>query len=167
MLWYARIGVYYSISRSSLCNYTRNFKITFLNKSYTVALIVFCQYFLISFLGKFLRNSYLLLNSVTCLSAKNAYQCFYRKLTAVIYMSNQRFYCKIMTLALIMLLIPCGGDIQTNPGPKKNTKISFCHWNLNGIATHNFSKVSLLQTMATFRKRFLILRLTRMMTELI
>ena len=127
MLWYARIGVYYSISRSSLCNYTRNFKITFLNKSYTVALIVFCQYFLISFLGKFLRNSYLLLNSVTCLSAKNAYQCFYRKLTAVIYMSNQRFYCKIMTLALIMLLILCGGDIQTNPGPKKNTKISFCH----------------------------------------
>ena len=164
MLWYARIGVYYSISRSSLCNYTRNFKITFLNKSYAVALIVFCQYFLISFLGKFLRNSYLLLNSVTCLSAKNAYQCFYLKLTAVIYMSNQRFYCKQMTLALIMLLILCGGNIQTNPGPKKNTKISFCHWNLNGIAAHNFSKVSLLQTMATFRKRFLILCLTRMMT---
>ena len=66
-----------------------------------------------------------------------------------IYMSNQRFYCKLVTLALIMLLITYSGDIETNPGPKKNTKISFCHWNLNGIAAHNFSKVSLLQAMAT------------------
>ena len=66
-----------------------------------------------------------------------------------IYMSNQRFYCKLVTLALIMLLITYSGDIETNPGPKKNTKISFCHWNLNRIAAHNFSKVSLLQAMAT------------------
>ena len=43
-----------------------------------------------------------------------------------------------------MLLIICSGDIETNPGPKKNTKISFCHWSLNEIAAHNFSKVSLL-----------------------
>ena len=64
-------------------------------------------------------------------------------------MSNQMFYCKVMALALIMLLIICSGDIETNPGPKKNTKISFCHWNLSGIAAHNFSKVSLLQAIAT------------------
>ena len=57
---YARIGVYYSNSRNSLCNYTRNFKISFSNKNCAVALIVFSQYFLvwISFLGEFLRNSY-------------------------------------------------------------------------------------------------------------
>ena len=54
-------------------------------------------------------------------------------------------------LALIILLIICNGDIETNPGPKKNTKISLGHWNLNGIAAHNLSKVSLLQTMATTR----------------
>ena len=59
---------------------------------------------------------------------------------------NQRFYCKLMTLALIMLLIICSGDIQTNPGLKKNIKISFCQWNLNGIAAQNFSKVSLATT---------------------
>ena len=29
MLWYARIGVYYSISRNSLCNNTNKFKISF------------------------------------------------------------------------------------------------------------------------------------------
>ena len=108
---------------------TNNFKINFLNKNYAVALIVFCQYFLlwISFLGEFLRTSYLLLNSVTCLCAENVYRCFYRKLTAVIYMSNHRFYSKLMTLAMIMLLIICSGNIETNPGPKKNIKISFCH----------------------------------------
>ena len=90
-------------------------------------------------------------------------------------MSNQRFYCKLMTLALTMLLIICSGDIETNPGPKKNTKISFCHWNLNGIAAHNFSKVSLLQAMATtheydiicLSETFFDFCLTRMMTELI
>ena len=53
-----------------------------------------------------------------------------------------------MTLALKMLLIICSGDTETNPGPKKNTKISFCHWNSNGITAHNFSKVPLLQAMA-------------------
>ena len=111
-----------------------------------MALIAFCQYFLlwISFLCKFLQNSYLLLNSVTCPCAKNVYRCFYRKLTAVIYMSNQRFYCKLISLALII----CSGDIETNAGPKKNTKVSFFHWNLNGVAANNFSKLSLLQAMA-------------------
>ena len=66
---------------------THNFKISFLNKIYAVALIIFCQYFLlwISFVGKFLRNSYLLLNLFTCLYAKDIYRCFYRKLTAVTY----------------------------------------------------------------------------------
>ena len=54
-----------------------------------------------------------------------------------------------MTLAVIMLLIICSGDIETNPGPKKNTKISICYWYLNGTAAHNFSKVSLLQAIAT------------------
>ena len=53
-----------------------------------------------------------------------------------------------MTLALIIHLIICSGDIETNPGPKENAKISFCLWNVNGIAAHNFFKVSLLQAVA-------------------
>ena len=61
-----------------------------------------------------------------------------------------------MTLALIILLIICSGDIETSPGPKKNTKISFCHWNLNGVAAHNFLKVFLLQAMATTHEYHII-----------
>lgn len=80
-----------------------------------------------------------------------------------------------MTLAMILLLIFCSGDIETHSGLNKNTKASFCHWNLNGIAAQNFSKLSLLQVMVTtheydimyFQKRFLFLHLTRLMTELI
>ena len=39
------------------------------------------------------------------------------------------------------------GDIEKNPGPKTKSCQSFsiCHWNLNSISAHNFSKLSLLQ----------------------
>ena len=55
-----------------------------------------------------------------------------------------------------MLLIICNGDIETNPGPKRNTKISFCHSNLTAIAAHNFLKVSLLQAVATTHEHDII-----------
>ena len=47
-------------------------------------------------------------------------------------------------IGLIQLLIVCGGDIEVNPGPKNKSQLSLCHWNLNGLTTHNFIKVSLL-----------------------
>ena len=39
------------------------------------------------------------------------------------------------------------GDIESNPGPRPNSSQSFsiCHWNLNSITAHNFSKISLLR----------------------
>ena len=38
------------------------------------------------------------------------------------------------------------GDIETNPGPKSiaGQSFSICHWNLNSISAHNFTKISLL-----------------------
>ena len=46
----------------------------------------------------------------------------------------------------MILLVLCGG-IETNPGPDPSysNSFSFCHWNLNSIAAHNFIKMSLLQ----------------------
>ena len=40
------------------------------------------------------------------------------------------------------------GDIKSDPGPRPNSCQSFSiyHWNLNSIADHNFSKISLLRT---------------------
>ena len=49
---------------------------------------------------------------------------------------------------MFLLLLICAGGIDFNPGPRKNNNsynFSFCHWNLNSIAAHNFSKLSLLE----------------------
>ena len=43
---------------------------------------------------------------------------------------------------LIQLLLVCRGYIEINPSPKTKNQIQFCHWNLNGLAAHNFTKVS-------------------------
>ena len=40
-------------------------------------------------------------------------------------------------------LLNCCGDIEIIPGPKQSS-LTFCHWNLNGIAAHDFIKISLL-----------------------
>ena len=39
------------------------------------------------------------------------------------------------------------GDIEKNPGPKKDfsQKFSIGHWNLNGLVVHNLTKASLLK----------------------
>ena len=43
-------------------------------------------------------------------------------------------------------LILLSGDIETNPGPKpiSGQSFSICHWNLNSISPHNYTKISLL-----------------------
>ena len=45
-------------------------------------------------------------------------------------------------------------DIVVIPGPKLDSSQSFtiCHWNLDSIAPHNFSKINLLKTYLTIHK---------------
>ena len=47
------------------------------------------------------------------------------------------------------LLLLWSGDIESNPGPAKTASICFCHWHLNSITAHNFSKLTLLKAIAT------------------
>ena len=64
-------------------------------------------------------------------------------------MSNLFFY-RLLTSFLgsfsgkFDLLILCG-DIESNPRPNSGESFSICHWNLNSITAHNFSKISLLR----------------------
>ena len=44
-----------------------------------------------------------------------------------------------------ILLLLKSGDIQSNPGPRKGSVLKFCHWNLNGLAAHEFVKLSLIE----------------------
>ena len=59
------------------------------------------------------------------------------------YFYIQTLYDKQIKKLLLRLLLICCGDVELNLGPKKQHQISFCHWNLNGLAAHNFNKVSL------------------------
>ena len=53
----------------------------------------------------------------------------------------------MLFLPFIKRALIIAGDIETNPGPEKlvNQNISLCHWNLNGISTNNYIKISLLE----------------------
>ena len=56
------------------------------------------------------------------------------------------FFCSLLFFISVILLV-LSGDIETNPGPDPgySNSFSFCHWNLNSIAAHNFIKMFLLQ----------------------
>ena len=70
------------------------------------------------------------------------------KLTLLFLICISITYSQKCIKELIFLLLLCSGDIESNRGPKKTASISFCHWNLNNITAHNFSKVTLLKAMS-------------------
>ena len=47
------------------------------------------------------------------------------------------------------ILLLLSGDIEINPGPKRSSNIKFSHWNLYGLAAHDFIKVSLVEAFIT------------------
>ena len=69
----------------------------------------------------------------------------YRK-TFVNFLTQYILFLQVFTFFphLRILLILCG-DVELNPGPEKLQNLSLCHWNLNGIAAHNYAKISLLE----------------------
>ena len=50
-------------------------------------------------------------------------------------------------ISLYTFMIFLSGDVKANPGPRTKANNAFwvCHWNLNSISAHNYSKVSLLK----------------------
>ena len=71
--------------------------------------------------------------------------------------------CSIKEIALeksfflivaITLLIITHGDIELNPGPKRETfqYLKICHWNVNSLLAHNFQKVSLIEAYNSLHK---------------
>ena len=59
-----------------------------------------------------------------------------------------------ITLLFIFAILLCHGDIEINPGPKKFKKnsLSVCHWNLNSLSAHNFSKLTQLKAYTSIYK---------------
>ena len=73
-----------------------------------------------------------------------------------LYFYIQTLYDKQIKKLLLKLLLICCGNVESNSGPKRQYQISFCHWNLNGLAGHNFSKASLLQAISVSKNYDLI-----------
>ena len=60
----------------------------------------------------------------------------------------------LLTLAYIFLLLQYHGDIELNQGPQKLKAKSLlvCHWNLNSLSAHNFSKLTQLKAYISMYK---------------
>ena len=52
------------------------------------------------------------------------------------------------------VLILLSADVELNPGPKRasTSNISICHWNLNSISAHNYTKLFLLKAYIAIHK---------------
>ena len=50
----------------------------------------------------------------------------------------QAIYDKQINKLLAKLLLICCGNLESNPGAKKQHQIFFCHWNSNSLTAHNF-----------------------------
>ena len=63
------------------------------------------------------------------------------------------FFCWLLSFISVILLV-LSGETETNPGPDPGypNRFSFCHWNLNSIAAHNFIKMFLLQSYNTIHR---------------
>ena len=60
----------------------------------------------------------------------------------------------------IFVLLRRHGDIELNPGPRKSkgNTVYVCHWNLNSITAHNFSKLTQLKAyISTYKYDFICL----------
>ena len=69
-------------------------------------------------------------------------------------------YIFLLTFLYISCFLLCHGDIKSNPGPRKlkENTFSICHWNLNSITAHNFSKLTQLKAyISTYKHDFICL----------
>ena len=72
----------------------------------------------------------------------------------------ESFFFSLLTILYMFLLLRSHGDIELNPGPRKSKEnnLSVCHWNLNSITAHNFSKLTQLKAyISTYKYDFICL----------
>ena len=170
-IWYARVGIFNCLIRYVFPSVRHcrdiNFFINLLNKtkSYLALLLsflIFCLGVTVLFLfiyfslalflyqnrfSSYTSNETSFLVSLHCLSGKSSLNySVSRRFSLLTYI--QSFICTSCIWNKILLIR--SGDVELNPGPKKSSSLSFFHWNLNGVAAHDFAKISLMQSHALF-----------------
>ena len=89
---------------------------------------------------------------IACLFSKG----YVSKISTKLYISI--FMLFIILLGVLVWLCSCwiklSGDVETNPGPKNSVSecLSICHWNLNSISAHDYSKLFLLKACIAVHK---------------
>ena len=77
-----------------------------------------------------------------------------KRLTCILSLNLRSAYqlCNFLLISVVLhclciqnFLLLNSGDIESNPGPRKSSTLTFCHWNLNGLAAHKLTKLSLLE----------------------
>ena len=69
-------------------------------------------------------------------------------------------YIYLLTFLYFFCSLYCHGDKELNPGPRKlnENTLSICHWNLNSLSAHNFSKLTQLKAyISTYKHDFICL----------
>ena len=129
--------------------------LSFLIFCFSVAVLFLFIYFsLAPFLyqnrfSHYTSNETSFLVSLHCLSGKSSLNysviCRFSLLTYI-----KPFICASCIWNKILLIR--SGYVELNPGPKKSSSLTFFHCNLNGIAAHDFAKISLIQSHALYYK---------------
>ena len=117
----------------------------------TVSLIQWC-----GVIGIF--NCQFLGISKNCNLSRNFTTVFETVLLCFHYFENA--YIFLLTFLYISCFLLCRGDIESNPSPRKlkENTLSICHWNLNSITAHNFSKLTQLKAyISTYKHHFICL----------
>ena len=96
--------------------------------------------------------------SKTCNLAKNVTTML--EILFLCYHYFESLHIFLLIFLYIFSFLYCHGDIELNPGPRKLKKnvLSICHWNLNSISAHNFSKLTQLKAyISTYKHDFVCL----------
>ena len=92
----------------------------------------------------------LLCDILNLTSLTKSFICIYKfHILCSFLFTNHLFHFWICKLQVIL-----SGDVELNPGPTPNSgqNFSICHWNLNSIPAHNFSKISLFSAYNSLHK---------------
>ena len=106
-----------------------------INKSFK---ILFFKLLVFSLVTTFLNSTFILYKGTSESLAKS-------KLTFPDYMLSIMFFFKNNFKHLLLL----SGDNEVDPGLKRSSNIKFCHWNLNELAAHDFTKAPLIEAFNT------------------
>ena len=96
--------------------------------------------------------------SKTCNLSKNVTTVL--EIVLLCYHYFQSAYIFLLKFVYIFSFLYCHVDIELNPGPRKSKEntLSICHWNLNSITAHNFSKLMQLNAyFSTYKHDFICL----------